>query len=43
LRKKKDWNASSRHEAYLEIPFEKEAREIAAKFVEWNRNKNFTA
>ena len=43
LRKKKDWNASSRHEAYREIPFEREAREIAAEFVEWNRDKNFTA
>ena len=36
LRKKKNWNAFSRHEAYLEIPFEIEARSTAAKFVEWN-------
>ncbi len=42
LRKKNDWNADSRHEAYREIPFEREAREIAASFVEWNRNKKFT-
>ncbi len=42
LRRKKRWDADSRHEAYLEIPFEKEAREIAARFVEWNRNKKFT-
>jgi hypothetical protein len=42
LRRKNDWNAQSRHEAYREIPFEKEAREIAAEFVRWNRNKKFT-
>ncbi len=40
---KKNWNAQSRHEAYREIPFEREAREIAAAFVRWNRNKKFTA
>jgi hypothetical protein len=42
LRTKKNWNAGSRHEAYREIPFEREAREIAAKFVKWNRDKKFT-
>jgi hypothetical protein len=42
IRPKNDWSADSRHEAYREIPFETEAREIAAKFVEWNRSKNFT-
>ncbi len=42
LRSKKNWNSVSRHEAYLEISFEREAREIAARFVEWNRNKKFT-
>jgi hypothetical protein len=42
LQTKKNWNADSRQEAYREIPFEREAREIAAKFVEWNRNKKFT-
>lgn len=36
LRKKKKWDAASRHEAYLEIPFEVEARDVAQKFVEWN-------
>lgn len=42
LRKKKKWNFRSRHEAYLEIPFEREAREIAARFVVWNRDGEFT-
>jgi hypothetical protein len=42
LRRKKDWSANSRHEAYREIPFEREAREIAAEFVVWNRNNKFT-
>ena len=43
LRLKNDLSANSRHEAYLEITFETEAREIAAKFVEWKRNKKSTA
>lgn len=43
LRGKKNWNSDSRHEAYREIPFEEEAREIAAAFVEWNRSKKSTA
>jgi Domain of unknown function (DUF4157) len=43
LRRKNDWKLKSRHEAYLEIPFEIEARDIAAKFVKWNRNGKFTA
>ncbi len=43
LRRKNDWSARSRHEAYREIPFEKEARKIAAEFVEWTRNRKFTA
>lgn len=36
LRGKKKWDLNSRQEAYLEIPFEIEAREVADKFVEWN-------
>lgn len=36
LQKKERWNVESRHEAYLDIPFEIEARATAAKFVEWN-------
>lgn len=39
LKKKKIRNKVSRHQAYLEIPFEIEARETAAKFVEWNEKK----
>lgn len=42
LKKQKDWNADARHEAYLEIPFEREARAIAAEFAEWTRNDDFT-
>lgn len=37
LRTKKKWDVLSRHEAYLEIPFEVEAREVADKFVEWSK------
>jgi hypothetical protein len=36
LREKRNWNATARHAAYLEIPFEIEARATAAHFVEWN-------
>jgi hypothetical protein len=36
LRAKKKWDAVSRHKAYLEIPYEIEARQAAARFVEWN-------
>ena len=37
LRTKEKWDVISRHEAYLEIPFEVEAREVTDKFVEWSR------
>lgn len=37
LKKKKKWDVESRQDAYLEIPFEIEARAVAAKFVEWNK------
>lgn len=36
LRKRGKWDAVSRQNAYLEIPFEVEARQVAAEFVEWN-------
>ena len=36
LRKRGKWDAVSRQNAYLEIPFEIEARHVAAKFAEWN-------
>jgi hypothetical protein len=38
LRRKRKWDAAARQEAYLEIPFEIEARATAARFVEWNSN-----
>ncbi len=37
LLKKKSWDIDSRQDAYLEIPFEIEAREVADRFVEWNK------
>lgn len=37
LQKQEKWDAISRQEAYLAIPFEIEARAAAAKFVEWNK------
>lgn len=40
LRAKKIWDAAARHEAYLEIPFEIEARRAAARFVEWNKENS---
>ena len=40
LRAKKKWDAAARHEAYLEIPFEIEARRVAARFVEWNKENS---
>ena len=36
LRGRKNWNFVSRMHAYLEIPFETEARAGGAKFVEWH-------
>ena len=38
MQKKEGWDIVSRQEAYLEIPFEVEARGAADKFVEWNRS-----
>lgn len=39
LRKFKKPDAEARHQAYLNISFEIEAREIAHKFVEWKLNE----
>jgi len=39
LRTKKKWDIDSRQQAYLEIPFEIEAREVADKFVEWSKSE----
>lgn len=41
LRKKRDWSPISRLEAYLEIPFEIEARKVAADFVNWHKQRNY--
>jgi hypothetical protein len=35
LQKKRDWSSISRLEAYLEIPYEIEARKIAKEFNKW--------
>lgn len=40
LRSKKKWDLAARHQAYLDIPFEIEAREIADEFIKWNKNLN---
>lgn len=41
LRGGKDWNFNSRMMAYLDIPFEEEARVCGANFVEWlNKTEN---
>ncbi len=40
LKKKEKWDRYSRQEAYLDIPFEIEARAAAASFVEWNDSQS---
>ncbi len=40
LRRKRKWDGVSRRQAYLDIPFEIEARAVAERFVEWNRGKS---
>lgn len=37
LRITKRWDAAARRQAYLDIPYETEAREAAHKFLEWNQ------
>ncbi len=41
LKRREKWDFNSRRLAYLEIPFEIEAREAAQKFVEWKENLEF--
>jgi hypothetical protein len=36
LKKKEKWDLISRQQAYLEIPFEMEARATAESFIKWN-------
>lgn len=43
LRKKKDWSAISRLEAYREIPFEIEARQIAEEYLKWEKKQRIKA
>jgi len=40
LQKKEKWDGGARHKAYLDIPFEIEARAVAARFVEWNKENS---
>ena len=41
LKRKENWGLAARNQAYLEIPHEVEARECAAKFLEWiAKNEN---
>lgn len=42
LREKKSWNAGARLQAYLDIPFEAEARAGGAGFVDWTINERKT-
>jgi hypothetical protein len=39
LRKKKKWDIYARAEAYLEIPYEIEARQAASRFAAWSKNR----
>ncbi len=39
LRAEKNWDSDARQQAYRDIPYEREARKIAAEFVVWSRNK----
>lgn len=39
LRKKEQWNLHARQQAYLEIPFEVEARRAAEKYFEWKQKR----
>ena len=41
FRKKRDWSPISRLEAYLEIPFEIEARKVADDFVKWQKHSDY--
>ncbi len=38
LRAEKSWDSAARQQAYRDIPYEREARKIAAEFVVWNQN-----
>jgi hypothetical protein len=38
LQAEKNWDSVARQQAYRDIPYEREARKIAAEFVVWNQN-----
>ncbi|HEX8637881.1 MAG TPA: hypothetical protein VF692_07465, partial [Pyrinomonadaceae bacterium] len=40
LRKTGEWNFAARRRAYLEIPFEIEARAAAAEYLKWKEEQN---
>ena len=37
--RRKKWNSRNWYAAYLEIPYEKEARDAAARFIKWSGNR----
>ena len=39
LRRKEKWNSRARQQAYLEIPFEIEARKAAENYLVWKENR----
>lgn len=39
LRNKRKWDSIARMQAYLDIPFETEARVCGAAFIKWRKNK----
>ena len=41
LRERDEWNSASRQQAYLNIPFEIEARCAAQKYLEWNEKGDY--
>jgi hypothetical protein len=42
LRKNGKWDSASRRQAYLDIPFEIEARRAAQKYLEWREENTIT-
>lgn len=40
LKRKEKWDSEARTQAYLEIPFEVEARQIADDFIEWMETRS---
>lgn len=40
LKSEKKWNANTRRQAYLAIPYEIEARQMASEYAKWSENIN---